>query len=75
MKKLIQSKKIIKPIYVHLVKDKFKYKGFYNSKLEGEYLLSSENLENVTVQVSWNNGIVEVSGVDSEKKDLDAFFI
>ena len=64
-----------KPLYIELYKDEFVFKGVSSSKVEGEYILSSNGLDNIPVLVQWEAGLVSVTGVESEEKMLKAFLL
>jgi len=60
------SKKTQKGISLSLLKDKDIYKSSLPFKIEGEFLLTSQEIEDCTVQVEWDNGLVKIEGIESD---------
>ena len=64
------SKKSTRVINLSLIKSEDVYKASLPFSIEGEYLVSSSDIDDCTVQVEWDNGLVTIDGIESDITSL-----
>lgn len=71
---LQQMKKEEKVIRLTVIKEDDCYKAFTDLKLEGEYIVNAEGIENQIVQIEQNGKQISIYGLNSDESKINVFF-